>query len=147
MPELKALITRIRPVRVTAVGDVVSRATLLAGIAVDLRVIDRISMRKPTDHFNVKTEKTYHVTNPAGVITKGSWEVVKRAMKERDALILVDGEEDLLTLPCIAESPDNGIVVYGQPSQGLIVVTTTVDVKEEAKQILSRMTKEETIDR
>ena len=74
----------------------------------------------------------------------GSLDVVKRAMKERDALILVDGEEDLLTLPCIVESPDDGLVLYGQPSEGLIVVATTSDVKKEADQILTRMTREET---
>ena len=144
MPQLKALIDKTRPSRVTAVGDVVSRETLAAGIRVDLRIIDRISMRKPTALFNVKAEKTYHVTNPPGVITMGSLEVVKRAMKERDALILVDGEEDLLTLPCIVESPDDGLVLYGQPSEGLIVVATASHVKKEADQILKRMTREET---
>ena len=143
MPELKKLLSQTHPNRVTAVGDVVSRETLAAGIHVDLRIIDRISMRKPTAQFNVKAEKTYHVTNPPGVITMGSWEVVKRAMRERDALILVDGEEDLLSLPCIVESPDDGIVLYGQPSQGLIVVATTSEIKREASQILDRMTKEE----
>jgi uncharacterized protein (UPF0218 family) len=144
MPELRVLLERTHPSRVTAVGDVVSRETLSRGITVDLRIIDRISMRKPTAQFSVKARKTYHVTNPPGVITMGSWEVVKQAMKERDALILVDGEEDLLTLPCIVESPDDGVVLYGQPSQGLIVVATTPDVKKEAGEILSRMAREET---
>ena len=143
MPQLKAMLYRTHPSRVTAVGDVVSRETLAAGIKVDLRIIDRISMRKPTAQFIVKAEKTYHVTNPPGVITMGSLEVVKRAMREREALILVDGEEDLLTLPCIVESPDDGLVLYGQPSEGLIVVATTGDVRREADQILSRMTREE----
>jgi GTP-dependent dephospho-CoA kinase len=146
MPELKKLLGQTRPSRVTAVGDVVSRETLAAGISVDLRIIDRISMRKPTAQFNVKAQKTYHVTNPPGVITMGSWDVIKKAMKEHDALILVDGEEDLLTLPCIVESPEHGIVLYGQPSQGLIVVTITSEIKKEASQILDRMTKEEAND-
>ena len=143
MPALRALVEKTHPSRITAVGDVVSSETLAAGIKVDLRIIDRISMRKPTAHFHVKAEKTYHVTNPPGVITMGSLEVVKRAMREREALILVDGEEDLLTLPCIVESPDDGLVLYGQPSEGLIVVATTSDVKREADQILGRMTREE----
>jgi len=84
------------------------------------------------------------VKNPAGVITLESWEAIKRAMKDDDAVILVDGEEDLLALPCIVESPNNSLVLYGQPSQGLVVVDTSSTVRNEASLILSRMTREET---
>ena len=101
-------------------------------------------MRKPTATFNLKPKTTYHVKNPAGVITLESWEAIKRAMKDDDAVILVDGEEDLLALPCIVESPNNSLVLYGQPSRGLVVVDTSSTVRNEATLILSRMTREET---
>ena len=101
-------------------------------------------MRRPTAAFNLKVKKTYHVKNPAGVITLEAWETIKRAMKDEEALIVVEGEEDLLALPCIVESPNNSLVLYGQPSKGLVVVDTNTNVKSEASQILSRMTREET---
>ncbi len=144
MSELNSIIGQTNPRRVVAVGDVVSRETLVAGIRVDLRILDHISMRRPTAAFNLKVKKTYHVKNPAGVITLEAWETIKRAMKDEEALIVVEGEEDLLALPCIVESPNNSLVLYGQPSKGLVVVDTNTNVKSEASQILSRMTREET---
>jgi uncharacterized protein (UPF0218 family) len=143
MSALTRIIGQNQPRRVAAVGDVVSRETLIAGIAVNLRILDHISMRRPTAAFNLKVRKTYHVKNPAGVITLEAWETIKRSMKDEEALIVVEGEEDLLALPCIAESPDNSLVLYGQPSKGLVVVQIGPEVKTEAGLILNRMTREE----
>src|SRR5438309_12129326 len=144
MSELNAIIRQTIPRRVVAVGDVVSGETLVAGIRVDLRILDHISMRRPSAAFNLKVKKTYRVKNPAGVITHEAWETIKRAMKDEEALIVVEGEEDLLALPCIVESPSDSIVLYGQPSQGLVVVDTNSTVRNEARLILGRMTREET---
>jgi GTP-dependent dephospho-CoA kinase len=144
MPELKSMVQASTPRRVTAVGDVVSRETLRAGIQVDLRIVDHISMRKPSESFNINARKTYHVKNPPGVITQESWQTIKQAMKEREVVIYVEGEEDLLTLPCISESPNNALVLYGQPSQGLVVVTVTPGVRTRASEMLGRMSREQT---
>jgi uncharacterized protein (UPF0218 family) len=140
---LNSIVSKTRPRKVVAVGDVVSRETLVAGITVNLRILDHISKRRPTAAFNLKVKKTYHVKNPAGVITLEAWETIKRAMKDEEALIIVEGEEDLLALPCIVESPSNSLVLYGQPSKGLVVVDTNSKVKDEASLILSRMTREQ----
>ena len=142
--ELNSIISQTRPRKVVAVGDVVSRETLVAGIRVDLRILDHISMRRPTAAFNLKVKKTYTVRNPAGVITLEAWETIKRAMNDEEALIIVEGEEDLLALPCIVESPIDSLVLYGQPSKGLVVVHTNLKVKNEARLMLSRMVREET---
>ncbi len=143
IPELRRVIHANTPKRVTAVGDVVSRETLTAGVAVDLRIVDHVSMRRPTASFNINARKTYHVKNPPGVITEESWKAIKQAMKEREVVIYVEGEEDLLTLPCISESPTNALVLYGQPSQGLVVVSVTPAVRTRTVEILSRMTREQ----
>lgn len=144
LSELNSIINQTQPRRIAAVGDVVSRETLVAGIRVDLRILDHISMRRPTAAFNLKVKKTYRVKNPAGVVTLEAWETIKRAMKDEEALIIVEGEEDLLALPCIVESPSNSLVLYGQPSKGLVVVDTNPKAKSEASLILGRMTREET---
>ena len=144
MSVLSRIVSQTRPRRITAVGDVVSRETLVAGIDVNLRILDHISMRRPTAAFNLKVKKTYHVKNPAGVISLEAWDTIKRAMNDEEALIVVEGEEDLLALPCIVESPNGSLVIYGQPSQGLVVVETNSLVKNEASRILARMSKEET---
>ena len=142
MPELKALVQKNKPSKLTTVGDVVSRETLAAGIQVGLRIVDQMTLRKKINPIEIKAERTYRVKNPAGVITMEAWDKIKQALKEREALILVDGEEDLLAIPAVLESPDNALVVYGQPSEGLVVVTASAEKKSEVRKIMNRMTKE-----
>ena len=139
MPKLKTMIHQAKPPKVATVGDIVSRETLRAGIPVGLRLIDRMTLRKAIDHFEIKSEHTYRVRNPAGVITQEAWDIIKEALRQREAVILVDGEEDLLAIPTIIESPVNSFVVYGQPSEGLVVVTVTDVAKTEVTQMVDRM--------
>src|SRR5713226_4774699 len=94
MPKLKVLVQQSKPSKVTTVGDVVSRETLTAGIQVHLRIVDQMTLRKRISPVEIKAERTYRVTNPAGVITSEAWDTIKEALKEREAVIFVDGEED-----------------------------------------------------
>lgn len=142
MPKLKTLIQQEKPPKVSTVGDVVSRESLKASIPVSLRLVDQMTLRKAIDHFEIKAERTYRVQNPAGVITQEAWETIKEALKEREAVIFVDGEEDLLAIPTIIESPEDSFIVYGQPSEGLVVVTATLATKNAVKQMVARMTTE-----
>jgi uncharacterized protein (UPF0218 family) len=140
MPRLNVLVQRSKPSKVTTVGDVVSREALATGIQVGLRIVDQMTLRKKIVRVEIKAERTYKVKNPAGVITKEAWDTIREAMRDREALILVDGEEDLLAIPAVLESPDNAIVVYGQPSEGLVVVNVSPDKKSEVRKIVDRMT-------
>jgi len=142
MPKLKVLVQRSKPSKLTTVGDVVSRETLAAGIQVSLRIVDEMTLRKRMSPVAIKAERTYRVRNPAGVITREAWDTIKEALKEREAVIFVDGEEDLLAIPAVLESPDNAFVVYGQPSAGIVVVTTSTQTKTEVRKIMNRMTEE-----
>jgi GTP-dependent dephospho-CoA kinase len=142
MPRLKLFVQRSKPSKLTTVGDVVSRETLAAGIQVSLRIVDQMTLRKRMSPVEIKVERTYKVRNPAGVVTKEAWDAIREALKDREALILVDGEEDLLAIPAVLESPDNALVVYGQPSEGLVVVTASAEKKNEVRKIVNRMTQE-----
>ena len=136
------LVQQSKPSKVTTVGDVVSRETLEAGIQVNLRIVDQMTLRKRISPIEIRAERTYKVRNPAGIITKEAWDTIREALKDREALILVDGEEDLLAIPAVLESPDNALVVYGQPSEGLVVVTASLEKKSEVRKIVNRMTEE-----
>jgi len=142
MPRLKMLVQQSKPSKVTTVGDVVSRETLVAGIQVNLRIVDQMTLRKRISPIEIRAERTYKVRNPAGIITKEAWDTIRVALKDREALILVDGEEDLLAIPAVLESPDNALVVYGQPSEGLVVVTASLEKKREVRKIMNQMTEE-----
>jgi uncharacterized protein (UPF0218 family) len=142
MPKLKALIQQSKPPKVTTVGDVVSRETLATGIQVNLRIVDQMTLRQRISPVEIKAERVYRVRNPAGVVTKEAWDAIKEAIHHRGAVIYVDGEEDLLAIPAILESPDNAFIVYGQPSQGLVVVTASPVTKHEVREMMNRMTEE-----
>ena len=43
--------------------------------------------------------------------------------------LVVDGEEDLLALPSILFAPLNAYVLYGQPNEGIVVVSVTESLK------------------
>jgi GTP-dependent dephospho-CoA kinase len=142
MPKLRTLIQQSKPPKVTTVGDVVSRETLTSGIQVNLRIVDQMTLRRSISPIEIDAERTYKVRNPAGVITKEAWNAIKDALEHNEAVIFVDGEEDLLAIPAILESPDEAFVVYGQPSQGLVVVTASPVLKSEVREMISRMTEE-----
>ena len=144
MVKLKLLIERDRPPVVITVGDIVSTETLKAGIPVNLRIVDYRSMREPVPRMSFPTENTYWAKNSAGGITMEAWQAVKRALEYGEAVVVVDGEEDLLALPAIVESPNYAFVVYGQPSEGVVVVTVSSAMKKDVSAILKRMSVEET---
>ncbi|TET75859.1 MAG: DUF359 domain-containing protein, partial [Candidatus Heimdallarchaeota archaeon] len=56
-------------------------------------------------------------------------------------IIKISGEEDLLVLPAIYETPYNSKVLYGQPNEGLVVVTVTEEIKKKVKSLIQKMVK------
>jgi hypothetical protein len=44
--------------------------------------------------------------------------------------LIIDGEEDLLTLPAILFAPLNVYIVYGQFEEGIVALPVTEDLKE-----------------
>jgi len=142
MPKLRTLIQQSKPPKITTVGDIVSRETLATGIQVNLRIVDQMTLRKSISPVEIKAERVYRVRNPAGVVTKEAWDAIKEALQHREAVVYVDGEEDLLAIPAILESPDKAFIVYGQPSQGVVVVMASPVMKHEVRDLMNRMTQE-----
>ncbi len=142
IPRLARIIRDTKPPRVIAVGDVVSRETLRAGIKVDLRIVDNRSLRKDLEVATYPAKNAFSINNPPGVITAEALEAIRRATRSEDSIIYVEGEEDLLVLPVIMESPQWSFVLYGQPREGLVIVTVTEEKKEEVDRIMQRMIRE-----
>jgi len=143
IPQLKQMIEEIRPPMVVTVGDVVSIETLRAGLEVHLRIVDNRSMRKEIPGSSFPIRNTFYVKNPPGAITMEAWHTIKRALREEGAVIFVEGEEDLLVLPVVLESPTDSFVVYGQPREGLVVVTATALKKKEVAAMMDQMIRED----
>ena len=101
-----------------------------------------MTLRKSISPVEIKAERIYRVRNPAGIVTKEAWDAIKGALQHTEAVIYVDGEQDLPAIPANLESPDKSFIVYGQPSQGVVVVTTSPDIKHEVREMMNRMTEE-----
>lgn len=128
-----------------SVGDATTNNLLKNKIYPNISIIDNIIQRKIHDHDIIHTENVLNAKNPPGTITEDLWETIeiaiKRATKDDERqLIVVDGEEDLAVLPCIMLAPENSVLLYGQPNEGLVFLNVS-DVKNKANKLIQTFKK------
>ncbi|MEA1904275.1 MAG: DUF359 domain-containing protein [Candidatus Hadarchaeota archaeon] len=129
------------PARLITVGDIVTAEFLRAGLKPDVVVVDFMVMRSSAREEIKRTIDAYstpvrRVKNPAGILTPGLREELEGAALPLK--IVVDGEEDLATLPAVLAAPVGSIVAYGQPGEGLVLVEVTEGKKQEFQELLSK---------
>ncbi|WP_455367533.1 GTP-dependent dephospho-CoA kinase family protein [[Eubacterium] cellulosolvens] len=133
------LVIEKKPPRLISVGDRVSRLLSKNSVQTDLKIIDNIEMREPAEHYQFEAPHIFKVLNPPGGIEDVVWPVMDEALKKQDSLIIVEGEEDLLTLVAISQSPEGSLIIYGQPKQGVVAVTANSRMKKKVDLILKSM--------
>ncbi len=139
MGKLDAIVEREKPPIIVSVGDAVSRNLHEHRLNPQLLITDNKRMRKRIKP-RVFAAKLFHVKNPQGTITEEAITAIKEALESDERVqIIVDGEEDLLTLVAVLHAPENSLVVYGQPYEGIVVVKVTSEKKAEAEEILKAM--------
>lgn len=129
---------------VIAVGDVVTRHLTQADARPNLAVIDWVTEREElteTERPDIDGyDERIDVTNPAAVLTDDLLRALQMGVEQDGTtVIVVDGEEDLATLPALVVAPDGASIVYGQPGEGMVHVRIDNGVKERARELLSRM--------
>jgi uncharacterized protein (UPF0218 family) len=140
MEKLKELIQKENPSLIISVGDIVSIHMIEHGIALNILIVDNKSMRKPIQPIKVDVDQTFHTKNPPGAITDEAWNTIKRAIEQKGRTkVIVEGEEDLLTVVTVLSAPENSLVVYGQPHKGVVAVKVTKETKESMHQIMDAM--------
>lgn len=132
---------QLRPTRLIAVGDIVTADLIEAGLMLDVAVVDFLVMRSPVDKKIRRTIDSFdveivRVKNPAGTITQE----LRTALDEAKPplKIIVDGEEDLATLPAVLSAPLGSVVVYGQPYEGVVIVEVTESKRREFEALLEQ---------
>lgn len=130
-----------RPARLITVGDVVTAEFLKAGLKPDIVVVDFMVMRSSAEEGIKRTIDTYsipvrRVKNPAGALTPELREALEGAALPLK--IVVDGEEDLATLPAVLAAPVGSVVAYGQPEEGVVLVKVSEGKKQEFQELLSK---------
>lgn len=138
---LSEILRRERPRKIILVGDAVSRNAARAGLKADAIIIDELEMRRPSKPFEYGSKRIIRVRNHAGTIEFAAWRAIEEAMDYSDVLIMVEGEEDLLTLPSILAAPVGSVVVYGQPGEGIVLVFVDEPKKQEIRRLVDAMIK------
>ena len=133
---------------VIAVGDVVAYHLRAAGHSPAVAVIDGRTEREAVDaevrEALADPERRRDVANEPGTLGEPLLAALADAVADVDAdadpiTIVVDGEEDLATLPAVLVAPTGSTVVYGQPGEGMVRVAVTSDTKAEMRSLLERM--------
>ena len=126
---------------IITVGDKTTENLLQLGLRPQIQIIDGLEKRNkrivPADD-TINTNLS--CINPSGGITEESIQVIQKAFScEPPVRITVSGEEDLLVIPVCIHAPENSIVMYGQPNEGLVIVTITPEIRAKVQKILDVM--------
>jgi uncharacterized protein (UPF0218 family) len=138
--EIAKLTCTSKPPKVIFVGDAVSRIAVTKGLRRDVMIIDNREVRKEAKPVGARAARTFRVRNDRGTIGSDAWAATEEAIESGDALMIVDGEEDLLTLVAITVAPLGSFVIYGQPSEGLVLVEVDKEARKKACSLLESMT-------
>ena len=134
---------------IIAVGDITTETLIANNVVPSLAIIDTIVARKSYKkleeyHFPadvrvlpIKSGPGYVATQAIDVIKVWSLRVQNNEPIQKK-VIVVEGEEDLLTLPAMAYSPVGAILYYGQPNAGICMVEITEKKKQEAEEFLNQ---------
>jgi uncharacterized protein (UPF0218 family) len=131
---------------VVAVGDMVTYHLLEAGHTPAVALVDERTEREAVDERVREAldaaafDREVRVENPAATLTADLLAALADAIESGETTLLdVDGEEDLAALPAILAAPDGASVVYGQPGEGMVLVTVDSEAREAARAILEQM--------
>jgi len=126
---------------IVTVGDRTTEKMIEYDLIPSLQIIDNLEKRKKKESPKL-TNNTIElsVDNPAAEITLQSIDVIKKAFTMQPPVRLcVNGEEDLLVIPVCIHAPENAIVLYGQPNEGLVLVKITPEIRNKAQSLLDLM--------
>ena len=127
---------------IIAVGDVTAKTLIDMGITPDIALVDGQTKRQAIDESEVVNTSVFAqmiaCKNPAGLLTPELRDACSAALAcDESVIIEVDGEEDLAPIFLHLLAPIGTIVLYGQPSEGVVLRVTDLETKERCRNILS----------
>ena len=125
---------------IITVGDRTTEKMIDFGLIPSLQIIDGVEKREKRDPPKLEGSIELNADNPAAQITPQSIDVIKRAFTLHPPVrLMINGEEDLLVIPACIFAPENSIVLYGQPNQGLVIVKITPEIRNKTQKLLESM--------
>jgi uncharacterized protein (UPF0218 family) len=126
---------------IITVGDATTEKMIKFDIIPSLQIIDSYEKRSkhaPLSENNIASNIS--CDNPPGEISTQSIDAIKNSFTMKSPVrININGEEDLLVIPVCLYAPDNSVVMYGQPNEGLVIVSITQDIRKKTQLILDSM--------
>ncbi|MBO5965577.1 MAG: GTP-dependent dephospho-CoA kinase family protein [Methanobrevibacter sp.] len=141
-PEFEDAISLIKEANfLISVGDQTTKNLVDIDLIPDLGIIDHRIQRKDHNYDIIRTENILEADNPAGTITENLWETIEEAISltlkdSEKRIIVVEGEEDLAVLPCLLIAPEDAVILYGQPNEGLVFVNVC-EGKDKAERLMT----------
>ncbi len=124
---------------IITVGDATTEKMFSFNLIPSLSIVDGFEKRQKRIPSSGDVTKVF-CDNPAGEITAQSIDAIKDALKSKTPVqIMVNGEEDLLVLPVCMHAPQNAVVLYGQPNEGLVIVKVTPEIRNKTQRLLDSM--------
>ena len=125
---------------VITVGDRTTEKMIGFGLIPSLQIIDGKEKRAKREPPKLANAIELTVDNPAAEITSQSIDIIKKAFTMQPPVrISVNGEEDLLVIPACVYAPENAIILYGQPNEGLVIVKITPEIRNKTQKLLDLM--------
>ena len=122
------------------VGDRTTEKMINFDLIPSLQIIDGQEKREKRDPPKLENATELTVDNPAAEITPQSISIIQKAFTMNSPVrLFVNGEEDLLVLPVCVHAPENSVVMYGQPNEGLVIVDITTEIRNKAQSLLDLM--------
>ncbi len=125
---------------IITVGDRTTEKMIEFGLIPSLQIIDSKEKRAKREPPKLSNATELIVDNPAAEITPQSIDTIKQAFTMQPPVRLsVNGEEDLLVIPVCIYAPENAIILYGQPNEGLVIVKITPEIRNKTQKLLDSM--------
>ncbi len=128
------------------VGDVVVRSLIDVGYVPDVAFIDRRTVRESYIDMSYVEEiyrgigTVHRIYNPPGHLNPEIRDLIYSIYNNRTkTLVIVEGEEDLVSLAIIAYGSLGDAVVYGLPGRGVIIIFIDEDIKKKALEVINLM--------
>lgn len=136
--------SRIFPSKLITVGDETTFNFLKKGILPRLSIVDlKVGRKKIFDDIAdlgfAKNQKFETVQNPASTIKRKLSKSIKENMSGKGNFVIkIIGEEDLAVLPATILAPLGWQIVYGQPSEGVVLINVTEETKTDFLKLLGK---------
>ena len=129
--------------KVITIGDTTTEKFVGFGYLPDVSVIDGKEKRViKTSVCDYPVDRILRLQNKPGELSEHVIVEVRKLILNIDGdskiRIIIDGEEDLVALPFLIYSPDDWMICYGQPNEGLVIVKVNEDSRKRAELIFNK---------